>query len=484
MPDLQVVLQHYFGYKAFKPGQEEVIQAVLKGQDTLAVLPTGSGKSLCYQLPAYLQPGLTVIVSPLLSLMQDQVMQLHYLGEKRVAALNSSLTPQERQQVLNSLGQYRFLFISPETLGQPMIIQRLSRLQIQCFVVDEAHCISQWGPDFRPDYLNLGRLRQQLQPHVTLALTATATKAVQQDILAKLRLSPATTKQIIYSIDRPNIYLATQEVADDAEKQQVLLAFVKHCQKPGIIYFSSRQRSEEIAALLHDKLQLRTAFYHGEVDTQDRFRIQQQFMQGQLDVICATNAFGMGINKANVRFVVHYHPPLSLEAYAQEIGRAGRDGRQSIALALYAPDDFYRQAGLLENGIPETSLIRAFYQQPSRFKRATGDEFELLRRYQAMGLTAEQVVDLLDARQQEKQAALTKVQHFMSGAFCKRAALVRFFGDPQAGDHNDRCCNYQAPDLQADLETLGLFETAPAAEPSDQLPLKEWQKVMQQLFFV
>lgn len=478
MTDIYDVLKKRFGYTTFKPGQAEVIEAVLAGQDTLAVLPTGTGKSLCYQLPAYVLGHTTVIVSPLIALMQDQVTQLNYQGEKKAVAINSNLEWQQRQQLYQHLAQYRFVFMAPETLSQPAAIAALKQCQIDLFVVDEAHCISQWGIDFRPDYLALAKIKAQLQPSATLALTATANAQVQADIIKKLEL-PAVHK-VLTSVDRPNIYLGVSQQPDEAAKDAFLVALVQQSQAPGIIYCSSRQKTVEIAALLQQKTNLNIAYYHAALTPQDRYMIQQQFMQGKLDVICATNAFGMGINKQNIRYVLHYHVPQNIESYLQEIGRAGRDGQAAYALILTTPQDIYLQQSLLDFGIPEGGLIQQFFKQPALFKNSESNEFELLRRYQQLGLSAVAVEQLLINRQKEKRFALQTMSDYLNFKDCRRQFIVNYFDDTaKTIQHTAQCCGNQA--------TTEFLEKINLAKPmNDKAPktnhLTPWDRILTQLF--
>ncbi|WP_042346320.1 RecQ family ATP-dependent DNA helicase [Bacillus massiliigorillae] len=359
--NLEQELYTHFGYHSFRSGQKEVIQSLLEGNNTLAMLATGTGKSICYQLASKIIGKPTVIVSPLISLMQDQVEQLKLNGEKRVIALNSFLTQDEKYEALQNMNRYRFIFLSPEMLMMSNVISAISQLQIGLFVIDEAHCISQWGFDFRPDYLNLGGIRRRLNYPLTLALTATATEQVRKDIKHFLQIESCT--EIVTSVNRSNIGLFVEKVHSYDEKEERLVELVKRLKKPGIIYFLSKKAAEEASVLLRSRGIDQVGVYHAGMEQEQRVLIQQQFLQNQLQIICATSAFGMGINKENVKFIIHFHLPPNMEAYLQEIGRAGRDGQPSAAILLYCEGDESLPLFLLERELPTEGQMNDFFDE-------------------------------------------------------------------------------------------------------------------------
>lgn len=356
MIHLHEALQRYFGYTEFRTGQKEIIQDLLQRQNVLAMLPTGTGKSLCYQLPALLLPGSAIIVSPLISLMEDQVQQLKCIGIKNVAALNSFLTLEQKEQIIKRLPKCKLIYVSPEMLQAKSVKRALKKLTVSLFVVDEAHCISQWGHDFRTDYLKLHEVIKELNSPPCLAITATATKRVQDDIIAQLRLK--NVKKRIYSVDRPNIAIRVIKTATTMEKEQLVVELVKQLHGTGLIYFLSRKWAEDMTAKLKRSGIHHVAYYHGGMETEERILIQKQFFAGKLNILCCTNAFGMGINKSDIRYVIHFHPPTDLESYLQEIGRAGRDGKESIAVLLHTDEDERLSAKLIEKDLPEPAEIR------------------------------------------------------------------------------------------------------------------------------
>lgn len=345
------LLQKKFNHSSFRSGQEKAILSILKGKDTLVMLPTGTGKSLCYQLPAYLLKGTVLVISPLLSLMQDQVENLKTLGEKRVVALNSENSFAERERILNQLSFYRFVYISPEMLQNPRVLGSLQSIKVSMFIVDEAHCISHWGTDFRPDYLNLSSIRKQLNYPRTMALTATATKEVRNEIIRFLSLDKNKTQKIIQSVDRPNIKFIVKQSFGD--KDSLLETYLKRIKGPGIIYFMSKKLADRWSEKLNNELGILSASYHSEIEGEDKAKIQQQFLENEIKIICATSAFGMGFDKKDIRFVIHYHLPASVEMYLQEVGRASRDGKESLAILFYQVGDEQIQRRFIENSLPE-----------------------------------------------------------------------------------------------------------------------------------
>ena len=338
--DPKLVLKTVFGYDEFRPLQKDIITNVLKGHDTLAVMPTGGGKSLCYQLPALIMPGITIVVSPLISLMQDQVSSLKTAGIQS-AFLNSTQSWEEYCKTIDEIksGQIKIIYVSPEGLATNKIRELLSspELEISCITIDEAHCVSQWGHDFRPDYLEISSVRHLFPKAVMLALTATATEHVRQDICKNLGMK--NPKVFISSFNRENIYL---EVQPKRGAMETVINYIrKHAGDSGIIYCNSRKQVEEIAKTL-DKKGYSALPYHAGLSDEVRAKNQDMFIKDEVQIIVATIAFGMGINKPNVRYVINYDLPKSIEEYYQEIGRAGRDGLPSSALLLYSAGDIHK----------------------------------------------------------------------------------------------------------------------------------------------
>ena len=354
------VLKEIFGFDSFRPGQEEVIRAVLEGRDTLAVMPTGGGKSLCYQVPALMQDSLTVIVSPLISLMKDQVDSLLQTSVSGAATLHSGLPPEERWEVERRVrtGEVKMLYVAPERLRSLEFVLALRRSGVGLFVVDEAHCISEWGHNFRPDYLFLPRAVRDLGSPPVLALTATATPRVRQDILRSLKMR--SPEVVVTSFNRPNLTYRVIPAKEKKHKLPRILDVIRNSPPPGIVYATTRKECDELSASLR-RSGVDAAAYHAGMGPAQRAEVQERFMTDELGVVVATIAFGMGVDKPNVRFVVHSSVPGSLPAYIQESGRAGRDGEGSECVVLYRGADLGRRKRLVTLGKAGEREVSSFF---------------------------------------------------------------------------------------------------------------------------
>lgn len=356
--DAQEALRTYFGFDALRPGQDEVVQSILAGRDAMGIMPTGGGKSLCYQLPALCRPGLTVVVSPLIALMKDQVDALQARGIP-AAAVNSSLGAEEYRQVMQALrgGELKILYVAPERFAQEGFMNLLRGMEIALLAVDEAHCLSQWGHDFRPDYLRLGRVRESLGYPQTVALTATATAHVREDILQTLQLKEPAV--VISGFGRENLDFAITHCESRKAKFERMHRMIERWKK-GIIYCSTRKNVMLVFEELSSRHVNAVAYHAGMTDEEREFS-QDAFVSGRADVVVATNAFGMGIDRSDVRFVLHFEIPGSVEAYYQEAGRAGRDGEPAACELLFNHADLKTQEFFFEGSNPPITLIRSLY---------------------------------------------------------------------------------------------------------------------------
>lgn len=351
-------LQHHFGFRTFLEGQKEIIDSVLQGQNTLGIMPTGHGKSLCFQLPALMLDGVTIVISPLISLMKDQV---DALLQRNIPAtyINSSLGPHEQQERIRLVrsGHYKLLYIAPERFRARSFVSQISQCKIALVAVDEAHCISQWGHDFRPDYTRLQKALQVFGNIQTIALTATATTEVVEDIVTQLGWHQHN--KFITGFDRPNLAFKVHYTENETEKYDILVRLIEKYKK-GVVYCSTRKNVEKVTTWLSEA-GYRVGAYHAGLSDRERNRIQEQFCAKQNDLIVATNAFGMGIDRGDVRFVIHFNIPGNIESYYQEAGRAGRDGEPANCEILYSHGDIRTQEFFISAQHPTKRLIRATY---------------------------------------------------------------------------------------------------------------------------
>lgn len=455
------VVQQFFGFDSLRPGQEDAIRSLLDGHHTLAIMPTGSGKSLIYQVAARLLDGPTVIISPLIALQRDQAQKVEERQIGEAVQLNSALHETERQEALTNLQEpeFEFLFLAPEQFSREETLEQVRCLKPSLFVVDEAHCISEWGHDFRPAYLRLGSIIEELGNPLILALTATASPPVRDEI--KERLKMRDPRVIVSGFDRPMIKLAVEQFHDQQTKKQALLDHVLQAEKPGIIYVATRKHAEEIAEALNE-LGIKAAYYHAGMKTKERNQVQEAFMIEEKELIVATTAFGMGIDKLNVRFVFHYDICDSIDSYYQEIGRAGRDGQRADALLFYLPNDlglqqFLESSGTLEK--EQVELVEKELQQVrepvdplrlcGKLDLSQGKLTQMLGHLEAVGAIetlptgevllkrdfqdgariAIEVVRSHEAHQRYVRSRIEMMRAYAETVDCRRKYLLNYFGE-------------------------------------------------------
>jgi RecQ family ATP-dependent DNA helicase len=496
MHELRKALQTHFGYADFRPGQEPIIRSVLSGRPTLAILPTGGGKSLCFQLPALLLEGTTVVASPLLALMKDQV---DALAARGIAAtfVNSSLSEAERKerQARIRAGAYRLVYVAPERFRSASFRDAIAQVRVPLFAIDEAHCISSWGHDFRPDYLKLAEASGHLRAERILALTATATPEVRKDIVRALALDQPQI--FVAGFDRPNLFVEVARASGDQEKIGRIVALARRG-GPGLVYAATRRNVEKIALALRAN-GVDAIGYHAGMDEAERSAAQDKFLAGEVSVVVATNAFGMGVDKSDIRFVAHFHVPRSIEAYYQEIGRAGRDGAESLALLLFNFADVMLQKRMIEGSRAKEDVVRKIWaairslgsgnaaqiatdcgahpadaQGALKLLESAG---HVLRRGPDFSVLTPEVeepavdFELAAMRVAHERQMLDRMVRLCDTEGCRRRNLLRYFGDPDAPrscSACDCCVGQRAPAA----EEISLERTRKARRALESTPEK------------
>lgn len=504
------LLHTHFGHTAFREGQARIIQSIMAGENVLGIMATGGGKSITYQLPALLLPGISIVVSPLISLMIDQVHRLRQRRTLSAAYLNSTLDFAQTRQLLAEIeqGRYRLLYISPEKLQQPFVQERLRRRGVSLVAIDEAHCISQWGHDFRVDYLRLPDTVKQLGAPPVLAVTATATPHVREEICRLFGIRPDHV--IAQTVNRPNIAIDLIEVADESEKRARLFQAVKSLQGPGIVYCRTRQAVEQLTQLCLETREIRAEGYHAGMPAMERVLVQEQFLAGKLDVIFATNAFGMGIDKPDIRYVLHYHFPGSLEEYTQEIGRIGRDGQPGYAGMLLNPEDVSIHHYMLTNeypvkeeierfvhllaeyqpcvtplevaakaGLPEESLdMLLFYAQQQQLisqLEKSKDEIRYKLHADSIPTAVSQMAETMERLKRIRRGKLRQMTAWISEQGCLREALTDYFEGRRVAEYTTQCCSHCGIDRS-------VYEKNQAAVSTEQAKPWDLQNALNQLF--
>jgi ATP-dependent DNA helicase RecQ len=485
--DLSAELRRLFGFERFRPGQREAIEGTLSGRDVLAIMPTGSGKSLCYQLPALLGEGVTLVVSPLIALMQDQSAALRAGGHEDVEMIASIMTGEQVGVALARIaaGRARLVYVAPERFSSRRFLDAIGQANVDRLAIDEAHCLSEWGHDFRPDYLRLSDVRKRLGTPATLALTATATPRVARDIVSALELRDPVMART--GFDRPNLFLEVLHVAGEAGKPRMLLAHLGDRRRlPAVVYCGRRKTCEQVAAhLLGDGIS--AAPYHAGLPARERTATLQQFLAGELEAVAATTAFGMGIDKADVRSVVHWTIPSSPEEYYQQAGRAGRDGAPAVCTLLYTAADkgliayFIDRAKLTEAQLRSVHALLAANADPSGVFRVSESDVpaedprvavavleragalelfparsggfsgrlaepSLSRRHSAAAMVA------MKRQQNLRWDRLKAIDRYAAGDSCRRATLLGYFGDAPQPRPDELCCDNHGTRARSPLQ--------------------------------
>ncbi|WP_239749146.1 RecQ family ATP-dependent DNA helicase [Mammaliicoccus sp. H-M34] len=426
---LQEELKKYFGYETFRSGQQETVQNILDGHDVLSILSTGAGKSLCYQLPAYITGGRVLIISPLISLMDDQVAQMKLNGEKNAVAIHSALSMDEKQDIFKHLENYQFIFCSPEFIYEEHNFKHFKSINFKYIVLDEAHCLSEWGFDFRPHYALISKVTQHFLHSQVIALTATLTQKMIIDIQEITKRQFEIHKE---GLNRSNIMYHHFNFESEEEKDKFLLNEIKET-GPTIIYVSSKKKCHELADMIYKEGYL-TGIYHGDLDYQERTTVQTQFINNDIKIIVATSAFGMGINKQDVRTVIHYHLPTSPSKFVQEVGRAGRDGEQSQAISLFTPRDLLILNHLANDHGIDIDMLNLYEQGYQLNEEVTMNIKFLLELYPINKLKAK-----IQAEQDQKSYAFNYMKNYVQIDSCRRLYLMQYFNEKIMQDEN--CCD-------------------------------------------